>query len=313
MGNHPRIETTEHTSFNTIRCRNAKLWFINNKELEQRILAHTAKYITTRNVDLYAFAIEGDHLHDLADFPLKNRSDYMRDRNSIVGKLVPLYCDSHEGGGTFGRRYSSELIPHHVDDIEERFFYTVLQPVQDGLVPRISDYPGYNCFHDAAWGKKKKYKIVDWTKYKRAKRSNPRVRIKDFETTYVLEYKRIPGYEELTQRQYALMLTKKLEERRGKIVAERLASGQGFVGAEALAKMIPGTSAKNPKTSERHSFRPRVLSVCPFRLAECKEFYFNCLNRFRIASDKYRKGQLDVEFPDGMYRPSCRPPPQVVQ
>ena len=105
------------------------------------------------------------------------------------------------------------------------------------------------------------------------------------------------------------MLSKKLEKKRQEIVAERLAEGKGFLGPEKLKQVVPGSRPKNTKTSERYSFRPRVLSVCKYRRAEAKEFYFDCYYKFQIASDRYRKGFLDTEFPEGMYKPSCRPPP----
>ena len=311
MGYHPRIETDEYSSFNTIRCKHSKLWFVNNERLEDRILAYTAKYINVHNIDLYALAIEGNHIQDLADFPELNRSDFMRDRNSVIGKLVPTYNPDHEGGGTFERRYSAELVPKHVDDIEDRFFYTALQPIQYGLVQKLSEYPFYNCFSDAIWGKKRKFKITDWTKYNRARRSNPRISIKLFQTEYILQYKRIPGYEHLSQRQYALMMLKKYEERRLKIVEKRLSEGKGFLGPEGLKQIAAGSKPINTKKSDRYSYRPRVLSVCPLRLNEGKEFYFDNYRKFKYASEKFRKGNLVIEFPNGMYRPTstCRPPP----
>ncbi len=57
------------------------------------------------------------------------------------------------------RRYSSEFLPD-AESIEEYFFYTALQLVSDGLVDRISDYPGYNFFHDAISGIKRTFKIL---------------------------------------------------------------------------------------------------------------------------------------------------------
>jgi len=57
--------------FSTIRCRNSRLWFVNNPKLEERILAYTAKYLEVHSVELYAFAIEGSHTHDLAGYPLQ--------------------------------------------------------------------------------------------------------------------------------------------------------------------------------------------------------------------------------------------------
>jgi REP element-mobilizing transposase RayT len=309
MGYHPRIESNEVTFFSTIRCRNSRLWFVNNPKLEERILAYTAKYLEVHSVELYAFAIEGNHTQDLADYPLLNKANFMRDRNSSIGKLVPSYCKDHEGGGLWARRYSSEIVPQHRDDIEDRFFYTVLQPVQDGLVQKISDYKGYNCFHDAAWGKTKKFKVVNWTLYNAAKRSNPKVPIKDFTTTYKLKYKRIPGYEDLSQREYALMLEKKLEERRQVVVAARLAEGKGFAGPELLSQTIPGSKPQSTKTSERFSFRPRVLSTCSLRRKEWLDFYFDCYDKYKEASAKFRKGIFDTIFPDGMFLPWCNPAP----
>ena len=309
MGYHPRIESNELSFFSTIRCRNSRLWFINNPKLEERILAYTAKYLEVHSVELYAFAIEGNHTQDLAYYPLLNRSNFMRDRNSCIGKLVPNYCKEHEGGGLWGRRYSTEIVPSYKDDIEERFFYTVLQPVQDGLVERISDYKGYNCFHDAAWGITKKFKVVNWTQFNAAKRSNPKVSIKDFTTIYKLKYKRIPGYEHLSQRQYALMLGKKLEERRQIIVRQRLAEGKGFAGPEVLKHIKPGSKPMSTKTSERYSFRPRVLSICPLRRKEWLDFYFDCYYKYKEASARFRQGLFDTIFPAGMYRPWCDPTP----
>jgi REP element-mobilizing transposase RayT len=307
MGYHPRIESNKVSFFSTIRCRNSRLWFVNNPKLEERILAYTAKYLEVHSVELYAFAIEGNHTQDLAEYPLLNRSNFMRDRNSTIGKLVPNYCKDHKGGGLWGRRYSTEIVPSHTDDIEDRFFYIVLQPVQDGLVQKIKDYDGYNCFHDAAWGKTRKFKVVNWTLYNIAKRSNPKVSIKDFTTIYKLKYKRIPGYEHLSQRQYALMLEKKLEERRQLVVAKRLAEGKGFAGPELVKQTKPGAIPKSTKTSERFSYRPRVLSTCRLRRKEWLDFYFDCYCKYKKASGKFRKGIFDIIFPDGMFPPWCNP------
>ena len=69
------------------------------------------------------------------------------------------------------RRYSAEFLPGAAD-IEEYFFYTVLQPVQDGLVEHLHEYPGYNCFRDAIWGIERTMTVVNWAGYNSAKRYN---------------------------------------------------------------------------------------------------------------------------------------------
>lgn len=311
MGYHPRIESKELASLLTTRSRNSELWFVNNRPLEEAVLAYAAKYAERYSIKLYGLAIEGNHIQGPALFPKGNRAAFMRDLNSSVARAVPRHTPEYPGGRFWARRYSAEFLPG-AEDIENYFFYTVLQAVQDGLAERISDYPGYNCFHDAIYGIKRKFKFVRWGEYHAAKRNNPRVSIKDFIETVTLQYERLPGYEHLTQQEYAKLMQQKLESRRMKIAKERLAQGLSFVGMKALLKVSRGSAPKSTKTSAIGDHRPRVLSICPKRRAECKAWYFDCYFRYKHASKRYRSGELDVEFPLGMYRPHCeyRPPPK---
>ena len=303
MAYHPRFEWKEESSFLTTRSRNSRLWLVNNQLLEDVILGYAARYRERREVKLYALAIEGNHIHGVANFPLGNRRDFMRDFNAQVACAVQRYVPEYEGGGLWASRYSAEMLPPAPEDIEDRFFYAVLQAVNDGHVQRISDYPGYNCFHDAVWGIKRKYKVIHWAEYNVARRYGKKVHIRDFTEIVTLEYERLPGYEDLSQRDYAILMSNKLEERRQKLVRERLAKGLGFTGTEALRKVVPGSLPKNTKTSTRNHHRPRVLSVCPERRTEYETVYFGDYFKYKVASQAYREGDLDVEFPKGSYKP----------
>ena len=106
----------------------------------------------------------------------------------------------------------------------------------------------------------------------------------------------------------------KLEERRQAIVAERRAMGLGFAGRDALHRTRPGSIPRRTKRSHLGSHRPRVLSVCHKRRAECKAWYFAIYFEYREASERYRAGEVGVEFPHGTFRPHLRvggvgPPP----
>ena len=139
--------------------------------------------------------------------------------------------------------------------------------------------------------------------------SNKKVKISDYTTIYELKFKRIPGYEHLSQRQYALLLEKKLEERRQVIVKKRLAEGKGFATKDQLKQIPQGSKPKSTKTSKRFSYRPRVLSVCKIRRKEWLDFYFDCYSKYKEASAKFRSGLFDTVFPEGMYLPWCKPVP----
>ena len=307
MSYHPRIETAEKASFVTTRSRASELWFVNNPKLEEEILSRAAKYSSRYEVKLYALAIEGNHIHGPADFPKLNRASFMRDFNSTVAKAVPLYVPEYTGGRFWSRRYSCEFMPA-AEDLEEYFFYTVLQVVQDGLVEKLSEFPWYNCFHDATCGIARKYKIVRWGEYNAAKRYNPKVKIKDYTDVFTLRYERLPGYEHLSQREYSLLMQKKLEKRRIAIVEKRKKEGLGFLGREALLQIRPGSTPKKTKTSTRSSHRPRILSICSERRKDGLDWYFSIYAQYKEASSRYRSGELLVEFPPGTYLPPavCR-------
>jgi hypothetical protein len=309
VGCHPRIEDPDKISFLTTRSRNSELWFINNVKLEHATLGYLAKFAARYGTILYAFAIEGNHDQGVTKHPNCNRSDFMRDLNSSIARAVPRYVEEYPGGRFWGRRYSQEFIPNHTDDIEARFFYTVLQPVQDGLVPKISEYPGYNCFDDAIHGIERKFKVINWGKYNAAKKKNPKTPIKKYIEVVTLKYDRIPGYEHLSVKEYAELMKKKLEVHRQQVIADREARGlKSFLGREALLRMKPGSRPKKTKTSTIKSNRPRVLSVCLERWKDCMNWYFSKYFSYKYTSKQYRSGNLNIRFPAGMYLPmlKCR-------
>lgn len=302
MNYHPRIETADLTSFITTRCRNSELWFVNNRPLENAILGYVAKFAARYDAKLYAFAIEGNHTHCVADFPNLNRSSFMRDLNSCTTRAVRRLVLEYPGGPLWGRRYSGEFLPGN-EDVEEYFFYTALQPIQDGLVERLSDYPGYNCFHDAIWGISKTFTVVDWARYNSAKRYNKSIRFDDYVHKIRLKYERLPGYEHLSQAAYAKMMIHKLEVRRQKIVAERFRMGMSFLGRNRLLAIEPGSLPVSTKSSTRYSHRPRILSVSPERRAYYRDWYFGILQQYVDASRRYRQGDRKVLFPAGTFLP----------
>lgn len=294
----------------TTRSIRSRLWFVNNSKLETACLGYAAKFSKRYAVNLYAFAIEGNHIHATALFPLENRAAFMRDLNSCIGRAVSRHIDNYIGGPLWARRYSVEYLPDE-PDIEKYFFYVVLQPVQDGLVEKISQYPGYNCFYDAVNGIKRKFKVINWAAYNAAKRYK-HVNIKDFTEIVTLEYARLPGYEHLSQKEYAKLMHEKLEERRLEIVKNRYSKGETFMGREKLKLVRAGTIPKNTKTSSRTTHRPRILSLSNKSRAAAKSWYFTIYYAYKDASIRFRKGDMTVVFPPGTYRPysSCRPPPR---
>lgn len=300
MSCHPRIECKKVASFQTTRTRNSELWLVNKKSLEEAILGYAARYTNRYDVKMYALAIEGNHIQHVAHFPNANRASFMRDFNSSVARAVARHQETYPGGRVWARRYSAEYLPGDAD-IEQYFFYTVLQPVNDGLVDDISEYPGYNCFEDAITGRERKCKVVRWKEYNDAKRWNPSVSIDDYTEICTLRYERLPGYQQLSQREYETLMRRKLKERTSHIIKTR--AGKPSVGPEKLKLVKAGSLPKKTKKSGPNDHRPRILSICPQRRAMAKGWYFGIYFEYKRASKRYREGNLSVRFPPGTYKP----------
>jgi len=300
MSYHPRIECSEIACLQTTRTRNSELWFVNNDELEDAILGYAARYSTRYEVIMYALAIEGNHTHQINHFPNANRAHYMRDFNSSVARAIPRFQTNYPGGRPWARRYSSDFLPSAAD-IEEYFFYVVLQPVKDGLVNDIRQYPGYNCFEDAVTGRVRQYCVVNWKKYNDAKRWDPNVPIEKFLETHSLKFSRLPGYEGLSQAEYESMMRRKLKKRTADIIRQR--AGKPCLGADKLTMVQPGSRPHRTKTSSRYDHRPRVLSRNPKRRATGNDWYFQTIGEYKHCSKLYRAGDLTVVFPKGTYKP----------
>lgn len=300
MGYHPRIEHRDFASLATIRSRNSELWFVNNQKLEESILGYAAKFAARYEISLYALSIEGNHIHTLAKYPHLNRSKFHQDFNSCVARAVTRWVSQYPGGRFWARRYSAEFTPEP-EDIESYFFYVVLQPVQDGLVDRISDYPGYNCFHDAVTGASRKFRVVNWAKFNDARRWNPAVQARDFTEVVELKYQRLPGYETLTQQEYRAIMLQKLERRRLEVIAAR--GPKRAIGPNRLKLTRPGSQPKNSKRSKLDSHRPRILCKCPKKRSQHMAWYFCVYFDYRDASRAYRLGRFQTKFPPGTYRP----------
>lgn len=296
----------EHKSlcfFATIRTMNSRLWFVNNPKLEERILAYLARYQEMYNVEIYAFVLMGNHYHLVARFPECNKAAFFKSFNAIIAKLTACHVKSFEGGRLWARRVRIQAIPRD-EDIENQFFYSALNPIAAGLCQTLREYRSYNSFSDAIHNRRREFKVVNWEKFNNHKRQRPFLNPRDCETVHTLVYSRLPGCEGLRKSEYIRTILERLEKRRGDVVRTRLAEGKGFASIESLRNQIPGAKPRSTKSSERRTHRPLVLTLCLKTKQVFLDWYFQMLHAFKLASKKFRSGDLNAEFPPGTYLPT---------
>ena len=302
MGYQLRIEDSESIFFLTNRSIESRLWFINNKELELKILSFLARYQDMYGVELYSFVLMGNHYHLIARFPRCNKSAFMRDFNGMVSKLVSQHVPSFRQGKLWARRYSEQVLPRN-EDVEHWFFYAALNPTLSGLAKDLKSYQGYNSFSDAVSGRSRVYEVFEKSAYEQAKWLSSSVKKADYIKRYTLSFTRLPGYEQLLAKEYKKLFFNTFGEKVSEAIRERLESGKGFTPIEVLQAQKPGAYPRSTKKSSRYSFRPLVLTLCTKTKEAFLKTYFNTLDAFRQASTELREGALNVTFPQGTYKP----------
>jgi len=300
-------ENSELCFLGTIRTENSRLWFINNPKLEQRILAYLARYQELFGVRIYAFIIMGNHYHLLARFPRSNKAAFFQAFNAIIAKLTNCHVEAFEGGRLWARRVRVQAVPRN-EDVEREFFYCALNPVSSGLTRTISSHRSYSSFTDAVYDRRKTFTVINWAEYNNRKRFNSCLKPHDYATQHTLIYSRLPGYEQMTKRQYVEVIHKKLEANRIKAIEKRLSEGKGFATAESLAKQASGAKPRFTKRSKRDSHRPLILTLCMETKEQFLSWYFSMLDAYRLASRRFRAGDSLQVFPPGTYQPP-RPTP----
>ncbi|MFN8389429.1 MAG: transposase [Bdellovibrionota bacterium] len=296
------IEHADFVFFSTSRTMNSRLWFVNNAQLHYMILAFLARYQEMYGVVIYAFIIMGNHFHLLAKFPKKNKAKFFKNFNWMITKLTNTHVEQFEGGRLWGRPARSQIV---ADDeaVKNRFFYTALNPVRAGLCKDISGYNGYNSFNDAVTGRQRTFKIFHRHDYSNRKRYNAKLTREDCMTEHTLVFSRLPGYEGLSQKAYAELLRNELSDRTKQVVKERKDENKGFANKQSLRTIERGAKPRMTKTSVRDSKRPLIFASTSELKKQMLEWYFDLVARYRVASQKFRAGALNVIFPDGTYRP----------
>ena len=302
MPRDPSFEYPKKVCLVTARTIASRLWFVNTPDLQEKILAHLAKYQEMYGVKIFAFILMGNHYHLLAQFPKGNRYKFIGAFNSIVAKLTAKYQKDFIDGKLWGRRARIQVVPNP-KDVEDRFLYVTCNPISSGLVSNLGDFDGYRCMDDSVNGQSKVFKLVNWKDYNNRKRRNKSLKPKDCLEEFRIIYSRLPGCEGLSREQYKALLLEKMAERREKIIKERKADNLGFAGKEILRKIKPGAVPRFTKTSDRFSKRPLVLTLCAQTRAAFLQAYFSLLAAYREASHRFRNGDLTVEFPPGSHRP----------
>jgi len=289
--------------FGTVRCAHARHLLRPSPETNDVVGGVLARAARRWAVEVFAFAVQSNHMHLLVRAPRGNLPQFMQFVLSNISRKVGWLVRWR--GAFWERRYSAEPV---LDDqaLIGRLAYILAQGVKDGLVRRCRDWPGLSCLRMLVRGTPRTFRWYGWSKRWRARRSREasdrfHERWSERES---LTLTPLPCWSGVHRHQRARRILELVR------VIERQ--------AEATHARVLGRRyilAQNPQFRPPHPERsPRPLchgSRAGLR-REFADQYRAFVERFLSASARWRSGQLTAEFPVGAVRPflwPTAPPP----
>lgn len=252
------------------------------------------------DTEVFSLVVMSNHLHLVCKTNGKNLARFMgffkarltQNINMLTGRRGPLWA----------RRYDAQAI---VDDegTADRMGYTVNNPTAANLVDDPELWPGLNLAYgmgDADTFEPVYFDRTAWHRNKRPKDLAP------FFKTTTLTLSPVPSCEGMSREVYYQSLRTWIGEAHAKVEAKR-ADKQDDAPYPRKAKTLGAAKVLQASFDQRPKHPSRKRRPYTFgRAANVREHNHGMLRAiagFNDSADRLRAGQLDVEFPEGTYRP----------
>ncbi|HQH28225.1 MAG TPA: transposase, partial [Oligoflexia bacterium] len=237
----------------TCRTRGAKLWFVPSKDINELFGGVIARYQERYEIELFAYAVLGNHYHQLARAPKQNLARYAEDVNKQIALRIDRYYS--RTGTLWGRRYADQITITEMDE-EEGWLYATTNPVKHGLVAHPRLWPGLSSWNQCLTGKDRNFAFTHWESFNRARRKAPpgtAVKLSDHQTWHTLKVTPLPSYAHLSYEERNNILVPLAEERTDALIAQRTKEGKGFLGRKKILAQVPGSFPKEVSRSPQPS------------------------------------------------------------
>jgi putative transposase len=288
----------EQVYFVTNRTIEERFWLVPTPEVVAIFGFWLAQAVERFNVELFDVLVMSNHFHLLLRAPRGNLPDFMayvqgnvaRDLNRLHGRRGPFWQ----------RRYSTEPVLDHEAELD-RTVYTLTNPQKADLVERIEDWPGLSSAGQTLRGEAPqvfaRLREGDWRRAGEPEDRSP------FVDEATLALRPLPGLEHLGEAERRHAVETLVREKEAELRVERSRQGKRVLGRDAVVRVTP---SEQP-TAAKRSPRPLCHTSCRERRMEHRTQRRDVVAAYREASARYRKGEVNVEFPKGTFPPSRYP------
>lgn len=293
MGWPLRMYDSREIYFVTVRCIQGRLLLRPSTRTNEVLAGVLARAARVSSIELFGFVFASNHLHLLARAPKRNLPRFMQFLLTNVSKKVGRLTGWR--GAFWERRYSAEPVLDD-DALHGRVRYLLAHGVKERLVTRCRDWPGLSSLPMMLGRGFRKARWFNWTERWRNRKQLGHDRFGDeWAETERLSLATLPplaGRSGGARRRFYLRTVAGIEE-------EASRDPRRVLGVVAVLAQRPQLRPSRPAR------RPRPLCHASTRVLRelFKEHYRSFVTSFRTASAEWRRGRLDVKFPEGAVRP----------
>ena len=265
-------------------------------EITLGILARAARLF---GVAVHAYAFLSNHYHLLVSVAdVQQLASFMNYFNSNLAREAGRLARWREK--FWGRRYQAIRVSGEESAQVSRLSYLLAQGVKEGLVASPYDWPGAHCARALAEGK-----TVSGFWRNRSLESKSRRKSQPLDPEASVEREQLtlaplPCWEKLEPQVYRARIQEMIEEIEADGRQREEETGIPPLGCEAICRQDPHHEPDPIKKAPA----PLVHAVAPEVRRALRRAYFSFLAAYRHASQLFRSGVREVEFPEGAFPPA---------
>lgn len=258
-----------------------------NEILEYCLAEAAARY----EVQLLGWTGMSNHVHLLILDKLGNYPEFIAHLNKMTAKALNRLW------GRWENLWSTEQpsVVHCAtrDDAFAQLVYILANSINADAVDRVTDWPGICSYGQTMTLKSRVVVRPNCFFKKKSKRMPP---------TAVLEVKRIPGFEHLSDEQYSARIARAVRLAEHFARARRAREGTRVWGRKAVLAAKPTDSPATVRLRTRGEIRPTLACKSKDLRMALLGALLAFREAYRDAWDRYRGGATDVVFPVGTFR-----------
>jgi len=245
------------------------------------------------------FVFASNHCHLLLDVDnARQLSDFMCYFNSNLAKELGLLTGWRDK--IWARRYQSIVISNEEEAQIARLKYVLAHGVKEGLVEKVSEWPGVDCVRALVEGE-----AVEGYWFDRSQEYAARQRRQDFDrltyaTSEVLTLSPLPCWKDLPEETRRRLIAELVAEIEAEAAIRREQTGSQVLGVAAIREQHPLRRPKRSKKSPAPLFHAASQAI----RQQLYAFYAEFVAAYREASEKFRAGNRTVRFPLGSFPPA---------